>query len=309
MDPFSDILNLLSARSYATAGLSAGHYWHMAFPGFNGLKFIYINKGVFWFRPETEPEWTRMKAGTGIILTRSARFMMATDVSCPLQESPENTPPRVREKVNYGGEENMLLAGKMEIDFAASDLLLQDLPLVLRFDTYTKENSSLSTLMTLLFNEKVSEKPGASQACDYLMHLIMIEVLRNGMEKSRNSEGILTRFTDTRINRVLSALHQEPAKKWRLNEMATIAGISRAGFSRKFKDTTGLTPLLYLTNWRMRLAGKSLRHTRESVKMIAFKLGYHSESTFSTAFKRVHGVAPRLYRALHTGSPDLTGNE
>ncbi|WP_194208387.1 AraC family transcriptional regulator [Superficieibacter sp. 1612_C1] len=309
MDPFSDILSLLSARSYATAGLSAGHHWHMAFPGFNGLKFIYIRKGAFWFRPEAEPEWTRMEAGTGVILTRSARFMMATDVTCPPEESPEKKRPRVRETVNYGGEDNLLLAGKMEIDSAASDLLLQDLPLVLRFDTYAKENSSLSTLMTLLFNEKVSEKPGASQACDHLMHLIMIEVLRNGMENSRSGDGVLTSYTDIRINKVLRALHHEPEKKWCLSEMATIAGISRAGFSRKFKDTTGLTPLLYLTNWRMRLAGKSLRHTRESVKLIAFKLGYHSESTFSTAFKRVYGVAPRLYRDQHLGSPDLTGTE
>ncbi len=45
MDPFSDVLNLLSARSYATAGLSAGNHWAMSFPGYNGLKFIFIKKG------------------------------------------------------------------------------------------------------------------------------------------------------------------------------------------------------------------------------------------------------------------------
>lgn len=63
MDPFSDVLNLLSARSYATAGLSAGNHWAMSFPGYNGLKFIFIKKGMFWFRLEAEPEWTQLSEG------------------------------------------------------------------------------------------------------------------------------------------------------------------------------------------------------------------------------------------------------
>lgn len=89
MDPFSDVLNLLSARSYATAGLSAGNHWAMSFPGYNGLKFIFIKKGMFWFRLEAEPEWTQLSEGQGLVLTRYARFLMATDVNIPPAESSE----------------------------------------------------------------------------------------------------------------------------------------------------------------------------------------------------------------------------
>ncbi|WP_142914708.1 cupin domain-containing protein, partial [Klebsiella pneumoniae] len=140
MDPFSDVLNLLSARSYATAGLSAGNHWAMSFPGYNGLKF---------------------------------RFLMATDVNIPPAESSEKKRPRVNETVNYGGDENLLLAGKMEIDLTSSDILLNGLPLVLHFNTQTDDSSALCTLMSLFFREKVANKPGSVQACDYLMHLIM----------------------------------------------------------------------------------------------------------------------------------------
>ncbi|MDZ3175168.1 helix-turn-helix transcriptional regulator, partial [Klebsiella pneumoniae] len=127
----------------------------------------------------------------------------------------------------------------------------------------------------------------------------MIEVLRSGYEKSSEGCVVIDKFSDARINKVLSAIHQEPENNWSLLELATISGMSRAGFSKKFREVTGLTPLLYLTNWRMRLASKSLRYTRESVKLICFKLGYSSESTFSSAFKRVYGVAPRIYRDQH----------
>lgn len=299
MDPFSDVLNLLSARSYATAGLSAGNHWAMSFPGYNGLKFIFIKKGMFWFRLEAEPEWTQLSEGQGLVLTRYARFLMATDVNIPPAESSEKKRPRVNETVNYGGDENLLLAGKMEIDLTSSDILLIGLPLVLHFNTQTDDSSALCTLMSLFFREKVANKPGSVQACDYLMHLIMIEVLRSGYEKSSEGCVVIDKFSDARINKVLSAIHQEPENNWSLLELATISGMSRAGFSKKFREVTGLTPLLYLTNWRMRLASKSLRYTRESVKLICFKLGYSSESTFSSAFKRVYGVAPRIYRDQH----------
>ncbi|QOV70907.1 AraC family transcriptional regulator [Citrobacter sp. BDA59-3] len=299
MDPFTDILNLLSARSYATAGLSADNHWAMTFPGYNGLKFLFIKKGMFWFRLEEEPEWTQLSAGQGLVLTRFTRFLMATDVNIPPAESFEKKRPRVREIVNYGGDENLLLAGKMEIDLTSSDILLNGLPLVLHFNTQTDNSSPLNTFMSLFFQEKVANKPGSVQACDYLMHLIMIEVLRSGYEKSSNGSRLIDKFSDARLNKVLSAIHQEPEKNWSLPELAAISGMSRAGFSRKFKEATGITPLLYLTNWRMRLASKSLRFTRESVKLICFKLGYSSESTFSSTFKRVYGVAPRIYRNQH----------
>jgi AraC-like DNA-binding protein len=65
----------------------------------------------------------------------------------------------------------------------------------------------------------------------------------------------------------------------------------------RFKSTAGVTPLNYLTNWRMRLAERMLRETEASISTLAPSLGYASESAFSNAFKRVTGVAPTEYRA------------
>jgi hypothetical protein len=51
----------------------------------------------------------------------------------------------------------------------------------------------------------------------------------------------------------------------------------------------------YLTCWRMLLAGHRLTNSTDSISVIAFSLGYESESAFSTAFKRVMGRSPRRY--------------
>ncbi|MBZ9581520.1 AraC family transcriptional regulator [Klebsiella quasivariicola] len=298
MDPFSDILNLLSATSYTTAGLSTGNNWAMTFPGFHGFKFIVVRKGSFLFRLKDELTWKTLGVGEGVILTRKMRFVMATNQECAPLESTEEKRPRVRETVNYGGDDNILIAGKMEIDLVSSELLLQELPETIFFQTQPDEPTGLSPLMKLLFMEKLSNRPGASQACNHLMHLIMIEALRAWYESSPTShKGILKAYKDPRIVAALNAIHNEPEKNWRLHELASTAGMSRAGFSKTFSGLTGQTPIGYVTNWRMLLASKMLRLGNRSVKDIGFSLGYQSESIFSSAFKRIYGLSPKTYRA------------
>jgi AraC-like DNA-binding protein len=71
--------------------------------------------------------------------------------------------------------------------------------------------------------------------------------------------------------------------------------MSRSSFAMKFKETVGETPMEYLTRWRMLLAADKLENSSDSISVIAFSLGYESESAFSTAFKRVMGSSPRQF--------------
>jgi len=71
--------------------------------------------------------------------------------------------------------------------------------------------------------------------------------------------------------------------------------MSRSSFALKFKETVGVSPMEYLTRWRMLLAADRLAESTDSVAAIAVSLGYESESAFSTAFKRVMRCSPRQY--------------
>jgi AraC-like DNA-binding protein len=80
--------------------------------------------------------------------------------------------------------------------------------------------------------------------------------------------------------------------------------MSRPIFSLKFKETVGVSPMDYLTRWRMLVAGDRLTNSGDPISVIALSLGYESESAFSTAFKRVMGCSPRQYgRGLNRASP------
>jgi AraC-like DNA-binding protein len=57
-------------------------------------------------------------------------------------------------------------------------------------------------------------------------------------------------------------------------------------------------PLAYLTRWRMYLAAARLKHTSDTVEVIAHEVGYTSEHAFNRAFARHRGQPPGRYRRL-----------
>ena len=104
------------------------------------------------------------------------------------------------------------------------------------------------------------------------------------------------------MSAAITAMHDEPARRWTLQELAERAGMSRSSFALKFKETVGASPMEYLTRWRMLLAGDRLMNSGDPISVIALSLGYESESAFSTAFKRVMGCSPRQYGRGRNGS-------
>jgi AraC-like DNA-binding protein len=59
----------------------------------------------------------------------------------------------------------------------------------------------------------------------------------------------------------------------------------------------GSAPLDYLLHFRMRVAGNALRAGKRRVSAVALENGYRSQSAFSTAFKRIMGAPPKVFRA------------
>jgi AraC-like DNA-binding protein len=98
---------------------------------------------------------------------------------------------------------------------------------------------------------------------------------------------------------VIAAMHGEPGRKWTLQALAQIAGMSRSSFAVRFRATVGEPAMDYLTRWRMMLAADRLANGGMPISVVAPTVGYASESAFGAAFKRVIGEPPRQFaRAL-----------
>ena len=80
-------------------------------------------------------------------------------------------------------------------------------------------------------------------------------------------------------------------------DLARAAGLSPAHFSREFRRTYGESPHQYLLTRRLERAAALLRNTDRSVTEICFAVGLTSVGSFTSSFRRVHGLSPLAYRA------------
>jgi AraC-like DNA-binding protein len=84
-----------------------------------------------------------------------------------------------------------------------------------------------------------------------------------------------------------------------VEDLARSAGLSRAHFSREFRRAFGEPPHAYLLTRRLERAAALLRTTDRSVADICVSVGLQSVGSFTTSFKRAHGLSPTAYRAGH----------
>jgi AraC family transcriptional regulator len=78
--------------------------------------------------------------------------------------------------------------------------------------------------------------------------------------------------------------------------MAELAGLSPFHFSRVFKQSTGMSPLQFVTRERITRAQQLIRETSLSLIEVGLEVGYASPSHFSKVFRRVAGVTPTAFR-------------
>lgn len=86
------------------------------------------------------------------------------------------------------------------------------------------------------------------------------------------------------------------AQELTLEQLAAQASLSPFYFSRLFKRETGFSPHQYILAARINNAKFLLHSTGDSVKSICFTVGFTSESSFCTAFKKETGLTPSGYR-------------
>jgi AraC-like DNA-binding protein len=297
MDPLSDVLSLLKPRSYMSGGWDMGGDWSVKFCRHDGIKCYALVSGQCWLVVEGVAEPVRVVAGDCFVLPKGSPFHLTSDLGL----TPVDFRATVQLPLNggvatiNGGGDCFGVGGHFAFEGGHASILLGVLPPIVHIRRES-DKAAMRWSLERMMEELREPQPGGFLVAQQLAYMILVQALRLHLaEGLRGGVGWLFALADEQMRAAMTAMHDDPAHGWTLQELAECAGMSRSTFALKFKETVGKSPMEYLTRWRMLLAGEKLTGGSDPVSAIARSLGYESESAFSTAFKRVMGCSPRQY--------------
>lgn len=298
MDALSSVLSLLKPQNSLAAGLEAGGDWSIRFPDLTGgIKTGAIISGQCWLEVEGSPGPIRLDQGDCFLLPHGRPFRLASDLSLdPVDAGDAFRPatPGGMIRLN-GGDGFSMISTRFILSGSQSGFLLGMLPAIVHVRSAPEQDVLLWSIRRIM-TELRGPQAGGALAVDHLAHLMLIEALRLHLAAEAEARiGWLFALADDRVSQALHAIHSAPTERWTVESLASRAGMSRSSFAARFRALVGTSPMDYLIRWRMAVAGERLATGREPISAIALSVGYESEASFSTAFKRIMGAAPRRY--------------
>jgi len=307
MDPLSEVLALLKLRGYMSAVFDARGDWSISFGPLEGIKFYAVASGTCWLAVDGVSDAVCLNAGDCILLPRGSPFRAASDLAIPSVDALTVFSGDGERVTHNGGGEFLGIGGYFTLDGRHAEILLGVLPPIVQIRDEANR-AVIRWTLDQMCKEIGTPEPGSVLMAQQLATMMLIQVVRLYLtDSAAGSIGWLFALTDKRLHAAIAAMHKAPAQRWTVQLLAERAGMSRTSFAVHFKATVGLTPMDYLTQWRMLLAANRLMKSGGAVSALAPSLGYESESAFSAAFKKVMGSSPSQYRRQHHTSADHRG--
>ena len=100
------------------------------------------------------------------------------------------------------------------------------------------------------------------------------------------------------LRKVEDYLYEHLAAEISIGDLARQVDLSPFHFCRVFKQTTGMSPLQFVTRERIARAQQLMRETSRSLIEIGLEVGYSNPSHFAQVFRRVAGTTPTAFRLV-----------
>ena len=304
MDLLSDILGLLDLKGTLYFRTAFSPPWGLRVPAYeNVARFHLVHRGRCW---------VAVAGGAPLLLEQGDLVIVphgATHVLSDPPDAPVKAVDQVVAEAGYGGEgtlvygapgdghKTQLVCGHFTFDRDATHPLIEALPPRLHVrNAGDGTHHWLESTLRLIGAEAGRSQLGGDLIALKLSEIIFAQAIRAYLDADGQQQRVFRGLADPQISRALTALHRAPSTAWSLDGMAREAGLSRTAFAKRFHDLMGMTPMQYLTVWRMQLGRRLLIASDTPILEVAEQSGYRSEAAFGRVFKRHFAVGPASYR-------------
>ncbi len=299
VDVLSSALEQMKVISFVSGVTDVGGNWAVSFPAYQGFKLQLILNGECWIRMTASGTTHHLKAGDCTLMTKGEPFVMGTDLSVlpiPYASLASQYAKSGGSIEQNGGGDLLLIGVHFEVSSHLPQIVFNQMPPLIHLQKEIQEASVMRWSIEQFRSEFAGTGPGRTLILRNLAPIMLSQALRVYLGTAKNDKNWATALSDPKLAKALEAMHFRYQYPWSVEELANVCSMSRSGFCLAFKTNVGVTPLEYLTNWRMQMATELLRSDQLNVADVASAVGYESESAFSATFKRIFNCRPGTYR-------------
>lgn len=230
------------------------------------------------------------QGGFGVLVNTDLHYVKPGDVVIV-------NPYEIHANVKMGGEGRyyrliMDLDTFDDVTYNGKELRRQLISGAVRFDNLVSGNVQLQNVIQNIVSELENKAEHYDLCVKGLIQQLTAILLRNCIcldakfkdEQSLKLKGLIVP--------ALTRIHMDYAENVTLDELAEASHVTKSHFCRVFKKTMGVTPVQYLTTYRIDVAYTMLKNTELSCEEISRLCGFEDYSYFNRQFKKVKGISP-----------------
>lgn len=272
-------------------------------------QFHFVGRGAVCLRSPAGAIHT-LAAGDALLIPRGGHHAILSTADVPASKVATFTEAVQRESLGdrrQVAEANaVIFSCCMEFDLGGMQPLVEIMPEVMLVDTLMESAPEIEPMLRAMEREALASRAGFAGVLARLADVVAALIVRGWAAGGcGGATGWVGALHDPRLGRAFLAMHQFPDKDWTVAALAKEVSQSRSVFAHRFLEATGISPLRYLTELRMRLAVNSIVREKRPVEAVAYELGYGSLAAFSRAFKRIVGHSPGTLRAMRAMPQDV----
>ncbi|WP_308765183.1 two-component regulator propeller domain-containing protein [uncultured Bacteroides sp.] len=215
--------------------------------------------------------------------------MIISDVMMPEMDGIEMA-RSLRENITTSHIPIVLLTAKINIDSKIESMKLG-------VDDYITKPFSAAYLKARIFNLLEQRKKLQALYCASLLPVASEKQTIVSVETEKEETPFLSAGDRKFMDGVLETIEKNLDNgSLTVEEIAAEANMSRSVFFKKLKTLTGLSPIEFLKEIRMKRAAQLIETETYNMAQIAYMVGFNDSHYFSKCFKQHYGITPTEYK-------------
>ena len=177
---------------------------------------------------------------------------------------------------------------------AAADLIDRDSVEIVQ--QYKTRDPLIQQIGVALKSELELNGLGSRVYADSLFNALCVHLVRHYSTSGQKVLADSASLPKDKLRCAIEYINESLEKDLTLSEIAASVGMSPYHFAREFKQATGLPPHQYIIKRRIAQAKSLLAQTDLAIAEIAYRVGFASQSHFTTLFGKHTGTTPKVYR-------------